>query len=154
VTVDTDDRPVQAGKLEVQSATARKGIVMTEQLHLGLNPVQSGRAEEFERFLAEVVVPAVRAQRPEFDGRWRVMRTRVPAGDVVTYVFMLEGGDLAEDWQLDALLSAQYGQEEADRLIRDWVETFSPLDAWVEGAVASGRESNQLVLTLEPVRLA
>ena len=127
---------------------------MTDQLHLGVNPVQSDRAEEFERFLVEVVVPAVRAQRPELDGRWQVMRTSVPASDVVTYVFMLEGGSLAEDWELDILLSAHYGQEEADRLIGDWVETFAPLDAWAEAAVASGRDSNQLVWTLEPVTLA
>jgi hypothetical protein len=72
--------------------------MMTEQLHLGLNPVGSDRTEDFERFLAEVVAPAVRAQRPHLDGRWRVMRTSGPSDDVVTYAFMLEGGSLTEDW--------------------------------------------------------
>jgi hypothetical protein len=128
--------------------------MMTEQLHLGLNPVRSDRAQDFERFLAEVVTPAVRAQRPDLDGRWRVMRTSGPSDDVVTYAFMLEGGSLAEDWELDVLLPAHYGKEEADRLIADWVETFAPLDVWAEAAVSSGRDSNQVVWTLEPVTLA
>jgi hypothetical protein len=127
---------------------------MTEQLHLGLNPVRSDRTEDFERFLAEVVVPAVRAQRPDLDGRWRVWRTSRPSEDVVTYVFMLEGGTLAEDWELNVLLPAHFGKEEADRLIGDWVETFGPLEAWADAAVASGRDSGQVALTLEPVRLA
>jgi hypothetical protein len=126
---------------------------MTEHLHVGLNPVQADRAEDYERFLAEVVAPAVRAQRPDLDGRWRLMRSTEPSNGVVTYAFMLEGGTLAEDWELDVLLPAHYGAEEAERLITEWVETFAPLDAWAEAAVSSGRESNQVVWTMEPVAL-
>ena len=126
---------------------------MSEQLHLGLNPVRSDRTEDFERFLAEVVVPAVRAQRPDLDGRWRVMRTSQPSGNVVTYVFMLEGGSLAEDWELNVLLPAHFGKEEADRLLGDWVETFAPLETWTDAALASGRDSGQVALTLTPVTL-
>jgi hypothetical protein len=126
---------------------------MTEQLHLGLNPVRSDRAEDFEQFLAEVVTPAVRGQRPDLDGRWRVMRASEPSGDVVTYAFMLEGGSLAQDWELGILLPAHYGQEEADRLMGEWAETFAPLDAWAEAAVTAGRDSNQMVWTMEPVTL-
>jgi hypothetical protein len=126
---------------------------MTEQLHLGLHPVRADRAEDFERFLAEVVKPAIRAVRPDLDGRWRLMRGTGPSADVVTYAFMLEGGSLAEDWELDALLPAHYGEEEAGRLVGQWVETFAPLDAWAEAAVSAGREANQVVWTLEPVAL-
>jgi hypothetical protein len=126
---------------------------MTEHLHVGLNPVQADRAEDYERFLAQVVTPAVRAQRPDLDGRWRVMRSTEPSNGVLTYAFMLEGGTLAEDWELDVLLPAHYGAEEAERLIKEWVETFAPLDAWAEAAVSSGRESNQVVWTMEPVAL-
>lgn len=125
----------------------------TEMFHLGLNPVRSDRTEDFERFLAEVVAPAVRAQRPHLDGRWRVMRSNEASRNVVTYVFMFEGGSLAEDWELGVLLPAQYGEEEADRLIKDWVETFAPLEPWAEAAVDAGREENQIVWTLEPVTL-
>jgi len=125
----------------------------SEQLHLGLNPVRSDRAEDFERFLAEVVTPAVRAQRPDLDGCWRVMRSSGPADEVVTYAFILEGGSLAEDWDLGVLLPAHYGEEEADRLIKGWLETFASIDAWAEAAVSSGRDDNQVVWTLEPVAL-
>ena len=126
---------------------------MTKLLHLGLNPVRSDRAEDFERFLTQVVVPAVRAQRPDLAGRWSVMRTSAASGDVLTYAFMLEGGSLEQDWELDVLLPAHYGEEEADRLIKDWVATFAPLDAWAEAVASSGRESNQVVWTMEPVTL-
>jgi hypothetical protein len=126
---------------------------MTDQLHLGLNPVRADRAEDFERFLSEIVVPAIRAQRPDLDGRWRVMRSSGPSDNVMTYAFRLEGGSLEEDWELGVLLPAHYGQEEADRLFNEWVETLAPLDAWAQAAAASGREANQAVWTLEPVRL-
>ena len=127
--------------------------MMTDQLHLGLNPVRADRAEDFERFLSEIVVPAVRAQRPDLDGRWRVMRSSGLSDDVVTYAFMLEGGSLEEDWELGVLLPAHYGQEEAERLFNEWVETFAPLDAWAQATAASGGEANQAVWTLEPVKL-
>ena len=81
------------------------------------------------------------------------MRSSGPSDDVVTYAFMLEGGSLADDWELGILLPAHYGQKEADRLINLWVETFAPLDAWAQAAADSGREANQAVWTLEPVRL-
>jgi len=81
------------------------------------------------------------------------MRSDGPSDDVVTYAFMLEGGSLAEDWELGVLLPAHYGEEEAARLIKDWTDTFAPLDAWAEAAVNAGREDNQLVWTMEPVTL-
>jgi hypothetical protein len=126
---------------------------MTEHLHLGLNPVRSDRAEDFERFLAQTVVPAVRAQRPDLDGRWRVLRSQEPTDGVLTYVFLLEGGSVEEDWELGVILPAHYGEEEADRLISDWLTTFAPLDAWASAAMSTGSESGQVMWTLEPVPL-
>ena len=81
------------------------------------------------------------------------MRSSGASDGVVTYAFMLEGGSLADDWELGVLLPAHYGEEEADRLLNEWVETFAPLDAWADAAVDSGREDNQVVWTLEPVSL-
>lgn len=126
---------------------------MTEHLHLGLHPVRADRAADFERFLAEVVAPAVRAERPDLAERWRVLRAVAPADGVVTYAFLFEGGDLEEDWELDVLIPAHYGEEEADRLAGEWVQTFAPLDAWAQAAVSSGLAANQLVWTMEPVPL-
>lgn len=126
---------------------------MTEQLHVVLHPVLADRADDFERFLQDVVAPAVRAQRPDLDGRWRAMRSTQASDGVVTYAFILEGGSLEDDWELDLLVPAHYGQDEAERLFREWGETFAPLGPWAEAAVSSGRETNQLVWTLRPVTL-
>ena len=83
----------------------------------------------------------------------RVLRAVEPADGVVTYAFLLEGGSLEEDWELDVLIPAHYGEEEADRLAGEWLETFAPLDAWAERAVSSGQQTNQLVWTMQPVAL-
>ena len=48
---------------------------MSEQLHIVVQPVRADRAGDFERFLTDVVTPAVQAHRPELDQRWRVMRS-------------------------------------------------------------------------------
>ena len=126
---------------------------MTEQLHLVLQPVRADRADDFERFLRDVVVPAVRAQRPDLEGRWRAMRSSGPSDDVITYAFILDGGSLEDDWELDRLVPAHFGADEAARLFSDWGQTFAPLDPWAEAAASAGRESNQVVWTLEPVLL-
>jgi len=124
---------------------------MSDQLHVILHPVQAERAGDFERFVTEVVRPAVNAQRPDLDERWRFMRSGGTANGVVTFAFLLEGGSLTEDWELDVILAAHYGEQEAERLIGEWVETFAPLNPWAEAAVSAGQESNQLVWTLESV---
>jgi hypothetical protein len=124
---------------------------MSEQLHIVVQPVRADRADDFERFLTDVVTPAVQAQRPELDQRWRVMRSADAANDVVTFVFLLEGGSLPEDWELDLILPAHLGEDEAARLVGEWTETFAPLAPWAEAAVAAGQQSNQVVWTVEPV---
>ena len=124
---------------------------MSDQLHLVLHPVRAERADDFERFVSDVVMPAVRAQRPDLDGRWRVMRASEAADGIVTFAFLLEGGSLDEDWDLGVLLPAEYGEEEAERLLGEWAETFAPLRPWADAAVADGEENNQAVWTLEPL---
>jgi hypothetical protein len=125
--------------------------MMSDQLHVVLHPVQADRAEDFERFLTDVVAPAVRTQRPDLDQRWRVMRSAEAANGVVTFAFLLEGGSLTEDWELGVVLPAHYGEQEAERLIAAWAETFAPLTPWAEAAVSAGQESNQVVWTLESI---
>ena len=124
---------------------------MSDQLHVVLHPVRAERAGDFERFVTDVVAPAVLAQRPDLDGRWRVLRTGEAVNGVVTFAFLLEGGSLTEDWELGVILPARHGEEEANRLFAEWVETFAPLAPWAKAAVAAGQESNQVVWTLEPL---
>jgi hypothetical protein len=127
---------------------------MTEELHLVLQAVRADRADDFERFLVDVVEPAVRARRPDLDGRWRVMRASDRLDGAVTYAFMLQDGSLTEDWDLEVVLSGHYGDAEAGRLLSGWLETFAPVEAWLEAALSTGRESNQVVFTLRPVATA
>ena len=63
---------------------------MSDQLHVVLQPVRAERADDFERFLSEVVTPAVRAQRPDLGQRWRVLRSVETSKGVVTFVVLLE----------------------------------------------------------------
>lgn len=65
---------------------------MSDQLHVVLQPVQAERAEDFERFLTDIVAPEVQAQRPDLAQRWRVMRSTETANGVVTFAFLLDGG--------------------------------------------------------------
>jgi hypothetical protein len=99
---------------------------MSDQLHVVLQPVQAERARDFERFVTEVVAPAVQAQRPDLDQRWRVMRSSETANGVVTFAFLLEGGSLTEDWELGVVLPAHYGEQEAERLIGEWSKPSPP----------------------------
>jgi hypothetical protein len=124
---------------------------MTDEVHIVLNPVREDRAAGFEHFLTNTVAPAVRAQRPDLDGRWQVLRSATPANGTVTYAFLLHGGSLDDDWELNRVLPAHYGQDEAERLVGDWVETFAALGPWAEAAVEAGEDANQLAFTLRPV---
>ena len=101
--------------------------------HIYLNPVAGDRAGDFERFLTEVVVPAVRAQRPELEGRWHVLKADAAEesdGAVATYAFVFDGGPL-DDWELEDLIPAHYGEEEGQQLLSSWLESFVPLSQWL-----------------------
>jgi hypothetical protein len=100
---------------------------MSDQLHVVLHPVQAERADDFERFVSEVVATAVRSQRPDLDERWRFMRSSDTANRGVTFAFLLEDGSLTEDGELDLILPAHQGKEEADRLLAEWAGSFAPL---------------------------
>lgn len=127
---------------------------MIDQLHVVLQPVRADRTADFERFMAEVVTPAVRAQRPDLADRWRVMRASEPADDVVTFAFLLEGGSLTDDWDLEVLLPAHFGAQQADLLFAQWSETFAPLRPWAEAAVSAAQDGSQLVWSLEAPALS
>lgn len=102
--------------------------------HIYLNPVASDRTGDFERFLTEVVVPAVRAQRPELEGRWHVLKAEGAGGSdgsVATYAFVFDGGSLDDDWELEDLIPAHYGEEEGQRLLSSWLGTFVPMAQWL-----------------------
>jgi hypothetical protein len=122
-----------------------------EPTHLVLTPVREARAADFERFLAEVVAPAIDVRRPDLSTRWQVLRAAGSVAGAVTFVFLLHGGSLMGDWDLDALLAAHYGEDGADRLAREWGDTFAELAPWADATAALGQAANQLAWTLTPL---
>lgn len=125
-----------------------------QRTHIYLNPVAADRAEEFERFLLEVAAPAVRAQRPDLADRWRLLRAEAPEPEdpsVVTYVMIFDGGDLEQDWELDKLLPAHYGAEEAERLAGPWLDSFAPLQQWLDALAARDGQDPQVGWTFTPL---
>ena len=110
------------------------GRTMTgSTVHIYLNPVRADRAAAFEQFL-EMTDQAVSAQRPELASRWQVLKAVAPEPadpNVITYAFLFDGGDLDADWDLDVLLPAHYGAEEAGRMLAAWSDTFATYGEWV-----------------------
>ena len=123
--------------------------------HIYLNPVASEKADEFEKFLVDVVVPAIRAQRPDLDGRWQVLKPVAPEatdGSICTYAFVFDGGSLEDDWELDNVLPAHYGDEEADRLLSAWLDTFVPLSRWLASLSVDDVDAPQVGWTFTTLR--
>ena len=86
------------------------------QTLIAINAVLAERVDEFEEWLRSVVLPAIRSQRPDLDGRWRVLRATEADEDTVVFAFVCEGGD-PEDWDLRPYLEKALGSAEADRAL-------------------------------------
>ncbi|HEU5036647.1 MAG TPA: hypothetical protein VFT70_06575 [Nocardioides sp.] len=123
--------------------------------HIYLNPVAREKTEEFERFIRDVVVPALEAQRPDLVDRWHVLKPAGPEAvdsGVCTYAFVFDGGTVEDDWELGTLLPAHYGEAEADRLLSGWMDTFVPLSRWRWALEQADAEAPQVGWTFISVR--
>jgi hypothetical protein len=137
------------------AGSSRGGPVFEQPTHIYLNPVARERTAEFEQFLSEVIVPALRAQRPDLDGRWHVLRpvdAEGADGPVATYAFIFDGGSIDDDWELDKLLPAHYGVEEAKRLVSGWMDTFVPRSQWLSSLAGDDAADPQVGWTFTTVR--
>jgi hypothetical protein len=79
-----------------------------------MTPVLAERADDFEEWLSGTVAPAVRAARPDQDGRWHVLRADQEEDGVVMFAFLFDGGN-PDDWALQPVLEGALGVEEARR---------------------------------------
>ena len=86
------------------------------QTMIAINAVPADRVDEFEEWLRTVIVPATRDQRPDLDGRWRVLRATEADDDVVVFAFVFDGGT-PEDWDMRPYLEKALGPAEADRAL-------------------------------------
>lgn len=87
-----------------------------------LNPVKMDRRQEFEDFVRDVVVPAVKQVRPHLLGRWQVLRPEAPGDDgPFVYGLLFYGDGPFSDWDLDTLLAEAHGDEEGARRAQEFV---------------------------------
>jgi hypothetical protein len=91
---------------------------------LSLTRVKAGREQEFEDFIREVVVPAVREHRPHLTGQWQSLRPEPDQhGDGMSaYVFIFHGNAPIEDWDLESLFTTAFSEEDAARRWHEWSE--------------------------------
>ena len=105
---------------------------------LALTPVKPERAEEFEAFVRDVVVPAVLQARPQAAGLWQLWRPSttaessqvadsqvagspgVAAGPPDSYAFVFFGGLPVDDWDLGPVFTEVHGKERGSELNRQF----------------------------------
>lgn len=98
---------------------------------MALTPVKPERADEFEAFFRDVVVPAVAQSRPQAAGRWQLLRpgaiadsSRVVNSPGVataradTYVFVFYGDLPLDEWALGPVFAEVHGEEKGAQLAR------------------------------------
>jgi hypothetical protein len=107
-----------------------------------LTPVKPNSQAEFEGFIRDVIVPAVKQIRPHLMGMWQTLRpAEQGAQDELTMYGLLFYGDAPlSDWDRETLLVEAYGAEEGTRLDREF-EGFLAGEQQVHafsGALADG----------------
>jgi hypothetical protein len=104
--------------------------------HIYLTAVRAEKADEFEEWLSSTVAQAERQVNPERLLRWQALRATAASDDVLYFAFILDGGE-AEDWGIDDLVRAAFGDDAAKRAAERWDEmvvgeqlgaTFRPLE--------------------------
>jgi hypothetical protein len=85
---------------------------------LAINPVLEQRADDFEEWLRAVVLPAMRMHQPELVDHVTILRATDAEDGVITFAFLLEGGEPA-DWELEPLLERALGPEDAAKAMSE-----------------------------------
>jgi molybdopterin-guanine dinucleotide biosynthesis protein A len=99
---------------------------------MALTKVKPERADEFETFVREVVVPAAVQARPQAAGLWQTLRPDTSgdpspfdaqgtaAGSANTYVFVFYGDLPMMDWELGSMFTDVHGEEKGRQLIEQF----------------------------------
>jgi DNA-binding CsgD family transcriptional regulator len=111
-------------------------MLLSDPSSITVTPVLADRADDFQRWLRTVVVPAARAHHPDVEGRWLVSRSAVTDDGVVPFVFLFTGDDPTV-WDLRPLLEQAYGADAADRQMTAFLEMLK--GEQVEWAAATVR---------------
>lgn len=108
---------------------------------MAVTSVRAGREADFEKFVREVIAPAVQRERPELADMWQTLRpTREPVeGDTRAYVFVFYGDATLDDWELTTLFTAVYGDEEGARRHEEFVDMMDEQTVYsFDGQVTAG----------------
>jgi len=103
------------------------------QQFLILNPVHTDLADDFEAFVRDVLGPAVQAQSPETSDKVRLWKASEPepgSGAITIFVFVVDGVSSWDDLDLLPTFTAQYGEEEAKRLLDTFGGFFADRQTW------------------------
>ena len=92
--------------------------------HILINPIKAHRAEEWESFARSVIARAVASQRPEIVDRVRLLRADGQEDGETLFAFVFNGGEL-DDYDLEPILTAEYGERQAREHFETWQELFA-----------------------------
>lgn len=89
---------------------------------IAVTRIKAGREQEFEG-LMPVIAAAHEQARPHLGGQWQLLRPDLNEkgtdGEPV-YLFLFYGDVPLDDWELDRLLIEAHGEEEGQRLSRQF----------------------------------
>ena len=82
--------------------------------------VKTGRDDDFEEFMRDVVVPAQVRARPRQVGMWHLMRpaTDQPEGCSRAWIMTFHGPSTLDDWNLEPLFVEAYGADASREHLR------------------------------------
>lgn len=92
--------------------------------HIYLNHIKTDRADDWVSFNRSVIMPVVASQRPELSGRVRLLRADGQEDGTTLFAFVFEGGDI-DDYDLEPMFAAEYGEEEGRRRLQEGLDMFA-----------------------------
>lgn len=92
--------------------------------HVYINPIKTDRSDEWESFTRSVIMPVVASQRPELLNRVRLLRADDQEDGATMFAFLFEGGDI-DDFDLEPLFAAEYGEHQGAERLQEWQEMFA-----------------------------
>jgi hypothetical protein len=91
---------------------------------IAITPVKPDRREDFEEFVRGVIVPAVNQTAPHLSQMWQTLRPSQDA-DGCDYVFVFYGDASVDEWDLERLLPATYGDMDGHTHMQHFLELLS-----------------------------
>jgi hypothetical protein len=106
---------------------------------IAVTRVRTGREAEFEAFVRDVVTPAAERMKPHLADQWQLVRpAKHPPSDAAApaYLFLFYGDAPYDEWDLEDVLPAAYGEDDGRRHLQ-------ALEEMIDG--------EQTVFAVEPV---